>query len=235
MRRADRLFQIIERLRGRAAVTAHQLADQLEVSERTIYRDIQDLVTSGVPIEGAAGVGYALRRGFDLPPIMFDAPELEALVVSARLARALGGADLGEAAERALRKIEAVLPEARRRELDQPRLYAPAEAVNPRSTAQLDLVRRAIAARRYLSLDYTREDGERSKRDIRPLAIVYWPPNWLMAAWCELRNDFRTFRTDRIQGAELSTRTFRDEPGKTFDDYLRGLPDCRDHPALRLK
>jgi len=227
MRRADRLFQIIERLRGRASVTARELAQQLEVSERTIYRDVQDLMASGVPIDGAAGVGYALGRGFDLPPILFDAEELEALVVSARLVQALGGATLGDAAQRALHKIEAVLPPARRRELAQPRLYAPPEAVNPRTTAQLDLVRRAIASRRIVRLEYAREDGERSQREIRPLAIVYWPPNWLLSAWCELRGDFRTFRTDRIHAAELTARTFRDEPGKTFDDLLRSLPDCR--------
>jgi predicted DNA-binding transcriptional regulator YafY len=227
MRRADRLFQIIEHLRGRASITARELSEQLEVSERTIYRDIQDLMKSGVPIEGAAGVGYALRRGFDLPPIMFDGAELEALVVSARLVQALGGDGLAEAALRALHKIEAVLPAARRHELNASRLFAPREAVNPRSTAQLDLVRRAIAARRLIALDYVRQDGERSRREIRPLAIVYWPPNWLLAAWCELRRDFRTFRTDRIQAAELLERTYRDEPGTTFDDYLRGLPDER--------
>lgn len=226
MRRADRLFQIIEHLRGRPAVTARELAQRLEVSERTIYRDVSDLMTSGVPIEGAAGVGYALRRGFDLPPIMFDAQELEALVVSARLGRALGGAELAESAERALRKIEAVLPEARRRELDAPQMFAPSFAVNPRSTAQLDLVRRAIADRRLLSLAYVRADGENSTRVVRPLAMVYWPPNWLLAAWCELRGDFRSFRTDRFQTVEALEQTFVDEPGKTFDDYLRGLPDC---------
>jgi len=227
MRRADRLFQIIEHLRGRPAVTARELAGRLEVSERTVYRDIRDLMSSGVPIEGAAGVGYALRRGFDLPPIMFDARELEALVVSARLGRALGGAELAEAAERALRKIEAVLPDARRRELEAPQMFAPSFAVNPRSTAQLDLVRRAIADRKRLALAYVRQDGESSTRVIRPLAILYWPPNWLLAAWCELRGDFRTFRTDRFEGVEALDQTFVDEPGRTFDDYLRGLPDCR--------
>ncbi len=227
MRRADRLFQIIEHLRGRASLTARELAQRLEVSERTIYRDVQDLMTSGVPIEGAAGVGYALRRGFDLPPIMFDAQELEALVVSARLVQALGGAGLADAAQRALHKIEAVLPPARRHELAAARLYAPPQAVNPRTTEQLDLLRRAIATRHVVALEYTREDGERSRRELRPLAIVYWPPNWLMTAWCELRSDFRTFRTDRIHSAELTARTFRDEPGKSFDDFLRSLPDCR--------
>src|SRR5437899_1479879 len=110
MRRADRLFQIVQRLRRRGVTTAAQLAQALEVSERTVYRDVRDLQLSGVPILGEAGVGYALPRGFDLPPLMFTEEELEALVVGARMVQAWGDQKLARAAEDALSKIETVVP-----------------------------------------------------------------------------------------------------------------------------
>lgn len=224
MRRADRLFQLIEHLRGRRTLTARQLAERLHVSERTVYRDVGDLIASGVPIEGAAGIGYQLRRGFDLPPIMFDRDELEALVLGARLVKALGGQSLAQSADLALNKIEAVLPAARRKELELPRLYAPRFAIDTRRTEPLDTIRRAINAHHVLRIDYTREDGTSSSRSLRPLALYYWPPHWLLAAWCELRQDFRNFRTDRIRAAALTDTVFSDEPGKTFEDFLRSVP-----------
>lgn len=224
MRRADRLFQLIEHLRGRRTLTARQLAERLHVSERTVYRDVGDLVAGGVPIQGEAGIGYQLRRGFDLPPIMFNRDELEALVLGARLVTALGGKSLAQSAELALNKIEAVLPAARRKELALPRLYAPGFANDARRTAALDTIRTAINEHRILNIDYIREDGAVSSRSVRPLALYYWPPNWLLAAWCELREDFRNFRTDRIRSAAALDKTFNDEPGKTFEDFLRSLP-----------
>lgn len=224
MRRADRLFQLIEHLRGRRTLTARQLAERLHVSERTVYRDVGDLIASGVPIAGEAGIGYQLRRGFDLPPIMFDRDELEALVLGARLVKALGGQSLAQSADLALNKIEAVLPAARRKELELPRLYAPSFAIDTRRTEPLDAIRRAINDHRLLRIDYTRDDGAASSRSLRPLALYYWPPHWLLAAWCELRADFRNFRTDRIQSMTVTDTTFNDEPGKTFEDFLRSIP-----------
>ncbi len=144
MRRADRLFQIIELLRGRRLTTARHLAQRLEVSERTIYRDVRDLVLSGVPIEGEAGVGYALRKGFDLPPLMFDRAELEALVLGARFVQAWGGTALSEAARRSLVKIEAVLPADRRKEIRRSRLFALDFNVPAQVTSTMDCVRDAI-------------------------------------------------------------------------------------------
>jgi predicted DNA-binding transcriptional regulator YafY len=225
MRRADRLFQLIEQLRGRRTTTARQLAERLHVSERTIYRDVGDLVASGVPIEGEAGVGYVMRRGYDLPPIMFDRDELEALVLGARLVKALGGKSLADSADLALNKIDAVLPTARKSELATSRLFAPHFAVKARDIAGLDLIRSALNSRHVLELGYTREDGATSTRTIRPLALYYWPPHWLLAAWCELRQDFRSFRTDRIVEAKIGAATFVDAPGKTFEDFLRSIPN----------
>lgn len=220
MRRADRLFQIIELLRGRRLTTARHLAERLEVSERTIYRDIRDLMLSGVPVEGEAGVGYALRKGFDLPPLMFDRDELEALVLGARFVQSWGGSALSEAARRALVKIEAVLPADRRLELRRSRLFAVNFNVPAQLTATMDTVREAINRRHVLCMDYRREDGESSTREVRPLAMYFWGPVWTLAAWCELRQDFRNFRIDRIAEARPVGRNFADEPGKTLDDFL---------------
>jgi predicted DNA-binding transcriptional regulator YafY len=225
MRRADRLFQIIELLRGKQAVTARKLAQQLHVSERTVYRDVADLIASGVPIEGEAGVGYLLRRGFDLPPIMFDRDEIDAVVTGARLVQALAGQDLGAAAERVVAKVEAVLPAPRRAELQASRVYASSFAVRQDVTRLLDRVRGAINRQQIIQMDYTREDGTDSTRSIRPLSLMYWPPNWLMGGWCELRQDFRVFRLDRVRQLEVMSRTFVEEPGRSFADFMRRLQE----------
>jgi predicted DNA-binding transcriptional regulator YafY len=223
MRRADRLFQLIELLRGRRLVTARTLAERLEVSERTVYRDVRDLMLSGVPIEGEAGVGYALRKGFDLPPLMFDREELEALVLGARFAQTWGGAKLSDAARRALVKIEAVLPADRRHDIRRSRMYAVDLNVPPQIVATMDAVRDAINAQQVLKMDYRREDGETSSREVRPLALYFWGAVWTLAAWCELRADFRSFRVDRISNACNAGRPFSDEAGKTLDDFMRTI------------
>ena len=220
MRRADRLFQIVQYLRGRRLVTARQLAEKLEVSERTVYRDIRDLTLSGVPIEGEAGVGYLLRRGADIPPLMFTRDEIEALVVGARMVRAWGGKGLSDSARLALAKIEAVLPENMREEIDRSRLFAP-NFRNAKGTADpFDSVHRAINEKRVLHFDYVREDGVASSRDVRPLALFFWAPAWTLAAWCELRKDFRHFRVDRMRNVEAVNRNFADESGKSLTDFL---------------
>lgn len=223
MRRADRLFQIIELLRGKRAVTARRIAQQLHVSERTVYRDVADLIASGVPIEGEAGVGYLLRRGFDLPPIMFDRDEIDAVVAGARLVQSLAGSDLGAAAERVMAKVEAVLPAARRGELQASRVYASAFAIRTEVARLLDRVRGAINRNEVVQFDYTREDGVPSSRAVRPMSLMYWPPHWLLGGWCELRQDFRVFRLDRVLQLEVLRRTFVEEPGRSFADFMRHM------------
>lgn len=220
MRRADRLFQIIQYLQGRRLVTARQLAERLEVSERTIYRDIRDLMLSGVPIEGEAGVGYVLRRGFHLPPLMFTPDEMEALVVGARLVRAWGGSGLAGAAEEALVKIDSVLPAGLRAHQRDIRLYAMRYEHEQAVRDQLDVIRAAIHARRKLMLDYTRADGERRARLVWPLGVFFWGAVWTLAAWCELRGDYRNFRLDRINGMEQSPECFRETGDISLRAYL---------------
>lgn len=219
MRRADRLFQIVQYLRGGRLVTAARLAEKLEVTPRTIYRDVADLIGSGVPIEGEAGVGYVMREGYDLPPLMFSRDEIVALVAGARLIRAWGGAAMSAAAEEALVKIEAVLPEAERARVAQVPVHAftmPQMSVALRQ--MIDRVERAADGKRRLSFTYRDESGQGSHRTVRPLGIWFWGKVWTMVAWCELRNDFRMFRLDRI--VEMSEGTdFKAEKGKTLRDF----------------
>ncbi len=201
MRRADRLFQIVQHLRGGRLTTAAQLAERLEVSERTIYRDIADLIGSGVPIDGEAGVGYLMREGFDLPPLMFTRDEIVALTAGARLIRAWGGTSMAAAAEEALVKIRAVLPEEARDRAATVQVHAfQMPELDDTTRARLDHVEAAIEARTRLDIQYQTEDGTFSERVIHPLGLWFWGKVWTLVAWCELRNDFRMFRVDRIGG-----------------------------------
>lgn len=212
MRRADRLFQIVHFLRVRRLTTAHWLAERLAVSERTIYRDIQDLSLSGVPVEGEAGVGYVLRQGYQVPPLMFTPGEIEALVVGARMVRAWAGSGLAREAEEALQKIEAVLPERLKKELEAPRMFAPDFHTDQMLGGRLDALREAAREKQIVHMQYTRADGEHSERDVRPLGLFFWGHVWSMAGWCELRGDFRNFRIDRIRQMEVTARRFEETP-----------------------
>lgn len=228
MRRADRLFQIIQLLRGRRrAVTAKKIAEELEVSERTVYRDIRDLIASGTPIEGAAGVGYSLRAGYDLPPLMFDADEIEALVLGARVVAAYGDEKLARAAASVLSKVEAVLPRKLKAKIAENALFALHFEDERTNKEALFTVRAALASKEKLRVRYERADGEASERVLRPLGAFFWGRTWTLSAWCELRNDFRNFRLDRMRDIAPTGERFTDEPGRTLRDYLRAIgPDA---------
>lgn len=221
MRRADRLFQIVQQLRGGRLVTARMLGERLEVSDRTIYRDIADLQSSGVPIDGEAGVGYLLREGFDLPPLMFTRDEIVALVAGARMVRAFGGAEMARAAEEALVKISAVLPDAERTRVDRTEIHMPNWVMSDADRAALDRLERSIEARSVLSFRYNDEAGRGTERDVRPLGLWFWGKVWTLVAWCEMRDDFRAFRIDRIVEIRDAGRTFRPERGKQLTDFYR--------------
>lgn len=221
MRRADRLFLLVNALRGRrAAVPAHVLAESLGVSLRTVYRDVADLQVSGVPIEGEAGVGYVLRKGADIPPLMFNADELEALVVGTRFVRAFGGARLGASAKAALLKIEAVLPPELHARSERSRIFAP-EVARLESSGLIDRLHAAIEARNVLRLAYRDQDGQTSTRDIEPLCLAFWGGSWTIGAWCRLRADFRSFRPDRIDGIAETGEIFADDAARGLEAYLR--------------
>jgi predicted DNA-binding transcriptional regulator YafY len=229
VRRADRLFRLLLELRRGRVVTARELARRLEVSERTVYRDVADLSASGVPIAGEAGVGYRLA-GFELPPLMFDRDEVEALALGARASEAWGDAELSSAARSALAKIEAVLPRGRERLVEETRLYVPVHGEPPGEKIPLGDLRRAIRDRHRVHLVYADVERRTTERRVRPLALSFYPPVWLLVSWCELRVDFRNFRLDRIQGLTLLDDRFLDEPGKTLADYVRRMEQERPSP-----
>jgi len=222
MRRADRLFRLVQVLRARRFATARTLAEALEVSERTVYRDVRDLSLSGVPIEGEAGVGYALRRDFDLPPLMFDYEEIEALTAGARMVQAWSSPKLARAAQAALDKIAAALPTEKRIAMERTRLYAPSFHIDPELGKTLDSMREAIVESRRLAFQYKDQGGQASERSVRPLGLYFWGERWTLAAWCEMRLDFRNFRLDRVAAVSVGSR-FPDEPGKRLEDFLRSV------------
>lgn len=221
MRRAERLFQILNLLRNRRlVVTAEQLADQLETSRRTIYRDIQSLILSGVPIEGEAGVGYRLARHFDLPPLMFDNREMEALLLGARMVRVWSDREMAAAANSALQKILAVTPPPLREAEQDFSIYVPPVAWSEKVTTHGEVIRAAIQNRQVLQIDYTRQDGEASQRQIQPLGLFFWGSIWTLVAWCELRGDYRSFRLDRIDELSVLDSGFEVSADKNIDHYL---------------
>ena len=226
MRRADRLFQLVQLVRGRRLSTADFLAERLGVHKRTVYRDIADLQAQGVPIEGEAGVGYRMRAGFDLPPLMFTHDEAKALVASVRLAQPRLDRGLAGAADGALSKVLAVLGPAARAAAESLAVYAPAYDIDGSTRAHLEALRLATEGRRKVRLRYRDLKEAVSERTVRPLGSFHWSSVWTLAAWCESRQDFRNFRVDRIEQLDLLDERFRDEPGKTLADLLR-LEDAR--------
>lgn len=223
MRRADRLFQIVRLLRRRQLTTAAQLADRLEVSERTVYRDIRDLVSSGVAVQGEAGVGYRLGKDFDLPPMMFNIDEIQALVLGVRMVESWGDIDLRNAARAVLSKVEAVLPPSKRQRLEDTALFSLSFRVSPEVRANVGTLRKAIDERAKVHLDYADAAGRASGRVVCPLGLYFWGAVWTLGAFCELRQDFRNFRLDRIERAAFLEETFENVPPRTLDDFIRAV------------
>ncbi|WP_400086144.1 helix-turn-helix transcriptional regulator [Yoonia sp. R78084] len=216
MRRADRLFQILQYLRGGRLTTAAQLAEKLEVTPRTIYRDVAHLIGSGVPIEGEAGVGYLMRDGYDLPPLMFTQEEIVALVSGARILQSWGGTKMAEAAQEALIKIDAVLPETARRQVGQVNVHV-LDGADQRGQWRdyLDRFEAASEAHIRLQMNYSDEAGKQTTRTVRPLGVWFWGKVWTAVCWCELREGFRMFRLDRISALQELDR-FRPEKHQTL-------------------
>ncbi|WP_299280461.1 YafY family protein [uncultured Tateyamaria sp.] len=219
MRRTDRLFDIIQILRDGQLHRAQDMADALEVSVRTIYRDMDTLVASGVPVQGERGVGYMITEAISLPPLTLTAHELEALNLGMAIVAQAADDDLKAAAGSLADKIDAVLPERTVAEADKWKfaVYPFADAV--RGFAQMPTLRAAIRARQKLRLTYHSKGDRITPRTIRPLHMEYWGRVWTLTSWCELRKDFRVFRVDLIQSAEALPQMFVDEPGKRLSDY----------------
>jgi predicted DNA-binding transcriptional regulator YafY len=200
------------------------MAERLEVSVRTIYRDMDTLVASGIPVEGERGVGYMMTAPVTLPPLNLTMAELEALHLGMAVVAEAADDDLRKAARSLSAKIDAVLPEDR---------AAPPQgwgfAVYPFADAaagfaHMPPIRAAIRSRQKLRLTYRALDDTPSRRTVRPLQLEYWGRVWTLTAWCEAREDFRVFRVDRIEAIEILPELFVDEPGRTLADYMAGLP-----------
>ncbi len=223
MRRADRLTMILDVLQERRVMTAQELSTHLGVSKRTIYRDIQTLSEQGISIEGEAGVGYALSGHVRLPPLMFSREELEALWLGTRIVSEWSDEGLGQAAQGAMARIRAVIPPHMERHLEESSLLVPPVGATRRNHGPMPEIRRALDEKRKLRLSYTRYDGQKSTRVVRPLALSFWNRGWLLSAWCEKRKGFRSFRMDRIEQFTVMRMRFRDEPGKSLSEFYAGM------------
>lgn len=224
MRRADRLFQLVQILRRDRLSTAAKLAAELGISTRTLYRDVADLQASGVPIEGEAGAGYRLPRRFDLPPLMFTVDEAEALFLGLSIASAWTDPELAQAAASARRKVASGLSDGLRQALQASVLEAVDFHVPKALKAPLGDLRKAVRERRRLDVAYEDKAGAASTRTLRPLGLYFWGGTWTLAAWCEARQDFRTFRVDRLKRWTLG-EAFAEEAGKGLKDYLARVAD----------
>ena len=231
MKKSERLLQLLVLLRGRRrAVTAETLAERLEVSERTIYRDIQSLIATGVNIDGEAGVGYCLRPGSDIAPIMFDAKELEALVLGIRLLKGWGDDELIAAANTAQDKIKAVLPAHMQHEHES----KTTKYLVPDYKRQYYLkfsteVRAAIDNKHVIKIDYVDEKDQTSSREIECLGLMFWGSAWTVVSWCRLRKGYRLFRLDRIKELEVSETSFTTAADKSFANWVS---QHEDQPSL---
>jgi predicted DNA-binding transcriptional regulator YafY len=221
MRRADRLFEIVQFLRRERIGRAADIAQALKVSRWTIYRDIRDLMVSGVPIDGEAGIGYILRPGFDLPPLMINERETAALLLGARMVESWADPELAGAARDLIAKVRAVVPERQRASLDDITLQAPADHFSEAIEVDRVALRHAIRNRFKIRFRYRGASEQPSERYVRPLLLAFYGPVWLLPAWCELRQDFRVFRLDRMSQLTVLDEPFRLERGKTAIDFLK--------------
>lgn len=220
MRRTDRLFNIIQLFRDGRLHKGADIAERMEVSLRTIYRDVETLIGSGVPITGERGVGYMMTEPVFLPPLNLTPGELEVLELGISLVQSSFGKSLSDHGQSLGDKVRAVLPQPEM--LDPTRgaiaIYAPKFSQGVLDV--LDIARRAILSRTYLNFDYKTLSGETSDRRVRPLEIEIWDNALTLTAWCETRNDFRVFRLDRMENANLGDHGFKPEAGKRLRDYL---------------
>ncbi len=224
--RTLRLFAILDRLRAsRRPVSAENLAESLDVTPRTIYRDMAALQAMGAPIRGEGGVGYQIENGFFLPPLHFDADELDAIIMGMQMVTARADEALADAAINASAKIAAVLsPDVQERFYESPFLAYSKQADSDDGAGRyLSPIRTAIRERRKLHIAYCDLTGRKSERTVRPLGMTAFDTVWLMTAWCENKDDFRNFRIDRLTAADQTGERFRNERGKRFTDYIRTL------------
>jgi len=228
MSRAQRLLDLIQVLRGhRRAIRGSALAGELGVSMRTLYRDIETLRAQGAHIDGEAGVGYVLRPGFMLPPLMFSEEEIEALVLGSRWVSERADGPLGKAARNVLAKIGAVLPLDLKDEIERSGLLIGPGETLPAGDTELPLIREAIRAERKIQISYADEQGNSTWRTVWPFALTFYDRVRVVVAWCELRDGYRHFRTDRIVRLEVATERYPRRRATLLKEWrtLRGVPE----------
>lgn len=229
MRRADRLMKIVHFLRRRRrAVTASRIAEEFGICTRTVYRDIQDLMDTGVPITGEAGVGYVIDKQYYLPPLVFDHDEMEAIGLGISMVRQWTDERFAAKANSAFEKMLSVLPAELQGELQQISTYSLTSAAKIPWTVSFSDLRESIRQRQFVEMEYQDEAKRPSVRKVRPLGLFFFSPVWLLAGWCELRNDFRNFRLDRIVALEVLEVKIDEDPDKTLQAYLRSEGECID-------
>ncbi len=228
MRRAERLFRLVNEMRARGLCRADDLAQHFEICVRTVYRDIAHLQASGLPIEGAAGVGYLLRPGFDLPSVTFTYDQVDALAVGLAFVESLDDPVLAAAAREARAKIQAGMPDPGARKLTAAPYYSLRRSTG--APPHAGLLRKAIRKRHVVQMTYADGDGQRSDRRVRPLAIWNLTDGWMFSGWCDLRQDFRSFRLDRIVVLSLTGDVFDDDEAKSLRRFME-LDQCAAGPT----
>lgn len=233
MRRADRLFQIVQLLRRSSQpVTAESIATELETSKRSVYRDIAALMAQRVPVRGEAGIGYVLDSGFDMPPLMLTSDEVEAAVLGAQWVAGRGDPALARAARDLIAKIAATVPERLRPVVLEPALGAPKSWNVLPENLDMAAMRGAIHAARKVALHYRDEKDTESHRTIWPFQVAYRETTRIVIAWCEARDDFRMFRTDRVLTAEVLDERYPARPAALrakWRAHLREIYGVEEH------
>lgn len=233
MRKAERLFQIIQILRrSTRPVTAAGIAGELEVSKRTVYRDIADLISQRVPVDGEAGFGYVLDAGYDMPPLMLTPDEIEAVVLGLQMVGKLGDAALNHAAIDVMAKITSVIPEASLPYLVQPAVGVRPDDLEPSGTCDTRVIRTAIRNGRKLNIDYLSAEGTTTTRTVWPVLLGYSDTRSLLIAWCEIRNAFRHFRTERLLKVKMLDDAIGVSRGKLRAQWVAWREEERKKTAL---
>lgn len=231
MKKAERMFQLYTVLRARrTAITAEAIAQLMEVSVRTVYRDIAALQLSGIHIDGEPGVGYLLRPGNELPPLMFDAEEVLALMVGVRMVRAFTDPELAGAAANAERKIASILPPGLKQRAAQQPYRIPILARDDKQREIHGQLRHACEAQHKIKIVYVSEEQQQSERVLWPLGVIGWSGRWTLLAWCELRQGYRSFRFDRVLSLTSLEEPFEKDAQLSLQEYLRSVPGA--HPQL---
>lgn len=224
MHKSQRLFQLVNLLRGRrTAITAESLAEVMEVSKRTIYRDIETLIDSGMPVEGEAGVGYLLAKHAELPPLMFDAQEMQALLLGSEMVAIWSDEEITAGAIRAAQKIRAVLPDQLLFQADSLPYLVPKAQHDFHNKDHYQAIRKAYENKHKLKIDYQDVKAQQTQRVVWPLAMVFWGGVWTLLAWCEKRQDYRSFRFDRMQNIETLSEHYQESATCNVQHYLDGL------------